>query len=83
MSAPPLTISNFIMFSKSDGECSNLDAKKGRWFWFAICYYKIANKIDCEFTIGRWNEHKKQTRHVTDLTNNNAVDDLKNRESPG
>ena len=41
----------------------------------------MANRIICYFTIVHWNEHKNQTRNVTNIINNNAVDDLKKREN--
>ena len=43
----------------------------------------MANRIDRDLTIGRWNEHNKKTRHVTDLTKHNIVDDTNKSEKSG
>ena len=57
--------------------------KKGIWLLCAICDCNVANRIDRDLTIGRWNEHNKKTRHVTDLTKHNIVDDTNKSEKSG
>ena len=74
--APPGIVSMFKLLPQTDNQLSKVYVKHIKCFWCAICDIHVKNRDDCDFTIGRWGENKRNGGHEKSLLNKIAIAEL-------
>ena len=54
----------FIHLPETDRACASVDSVDGKWYICGVCKLTVSCRVDCLFTVSRWNDHVKCATHI-------------------